>query len=70
MAGVDIHAHVLAIPVSAQKVRLLVDLVRGKNAVEALNILKFMPQRSCQADLESTGIGSCKCRGKLWGQPR
>jgi large subunit ribosomal protein L22 len=48
MAGVDIHAQVLAIPVSAQKVRLLVNLVRGKDAVDALNILKFMPQRAAK----------------------
>jgi large subunit ribosomal protein L22 len=43
-AGVgDIRAQGKAIPISAQKVRLLVNLVRGKNVVEALNILKFMP---------------------------
>jgi large subunit ribosomal protein L22 len=48
MAGEDIRAHVLSIPVSAQKVRLLVDLVRGKDAVDALNILKFMPQRAAR----------------------
>ena len=28
---------------SAQKVRLVVDIVRGKPAVEALNLLKFTP---------------------------
>jgi large subunit ribosomal protein L22 len=48
MAGEEIRAHVLSIPVSAQKVRLLVDLVRGKDAVDALNILKFMPQRAAK----------------------
>lgn len=46
MASVDIRAQALSIPLSAQKVRLLVNLVRGKDAVEALNILKFMPQRA------------------------
>ena len=49
MAGEDIRAQVLAIPISAQKVRLLVDLVRGKNAVDALNILKFMPQGAAKS---------------------
>ena len=32
--------------VSAQKVRLVIDMVRGKPAVEALNTLKFMPKVS------------------------
>jgi large subunit ribosomal protein L22 len=48
MAAVDIRAHALSIPISAQKVRLLVNLVRGKDAVEALNLLKFMPQRAAK----------------------
>lgn len=30
--------------VSAQKVRLVIDTVRGKNAVDALNMLKFTPK--------------------------
>jgi large subunit ribosomal protein L22 len=30
--------------VSAQKVRLVIDTVRGKRAVDALNTLKFMPK--------------------------
>jgi len=37
----DIHAHARRIPISAQKVRLVVDLVRGKDVQEALDILKF-----------------------------
>ncbi len=48
MASVDIRAQGISIPLSAQKVRLLVNLVRGKGAVEALNLLKFMPQRAAQ----------------------
>ena len=39
----DIHAHLNNISVSAQKVRLVVDQVRGMEAVQALNMLKFMP---------------------------
>lgn len=46
MAEVDIRAEALAVPISAQKVRLLVDIVRGKDLVEALNLLKFMPNRA------------------------
>ena len=40
----DIRAQLTNCGVSAQKVRLVVDMVRGKQAVEALNILKFMPR--------------------------
>jgi large subunit ribosomal protein L22 len=46
MAEQDIRAQGLSIPISAQKVRLLVNMVRGKDVVEALNILKFMPNRA------------------------
>jgi len=40
----DIQAKLRFSGVSAQKTRLVIDLVRGKSAVEALNSLKFMPQ--------------------------
>lgn len=40
----DIQAKLRFSGVSAQKTRLVIDLVRGKPAVEALNSLKFMPQ--------------------------
>jgi large subunit ribosomal protein L22 len=43
MAEQDIRAQAFSIPVSAQKVRLLVNMVRGKDVIDALNILKFMP---------------------------
>ena len=46
MAEQDIRAQALSIPVSAQKVRLLVNMVRGRDVVDALNILKFMPNRA------------------------
>ncbi len=48
MADVDIRAQGTSIPLSAQKVRLLVNMIRGKNAVEALNILTFMPNRAAK----------------------
>lgn len=44
----EIRAHARRIPVSAQKVRLVVDLVRGKDAQEALDILKFTPNRAAK----------------------
>ena len=44
----DIRAQLRFLPIPAQKVRLVVDLVRGKDAVKALEILRFMPQRAAQ----------------------
>lgn len=38
----DIHAKLSNSSVSAQKVRLVIDLVRGKPAVQALSTLKFL----------------------------
>ncbi len=40
----DIRAQLRYLTMSAQKVRLVVDLIRGKNAVQAMEILKFAPQ--------------------------
>ena len=40
----DIHASLRFLSESAQKVRLVVDLVRGKGATEAMEILRFTPQ--------------------------
>ena len=42
----DIRAEARNIPLSAQKVRLVIDLVRGKDVVDALNLLKFTPNRA------------------------
>jgi len=39
----DIYAQARYIPFSAQKVRLVVDEVRGKDVTEALTMLKFIP---------------------------
>ena len=37
----DIRAHARQIPISAQKVRLVINLVRGKDVLEAMDILRF-----------------------------
>jgi large subunit ribosomal protein L22 len=37
----DIKAHLRYLPIPPQKVRLMVDLVRGKSANEALEMLRF-----------------------------
>jgi large subunit ribosomal protein L22 len=42
--SIDIRAHANYIPHSPQKVRLLVDMVRGKRVAEAQDILRFAPQ--------------------------
>jgi large subunit ribosomal protein L22 len=39
--AVDIRAHARHIQISPQKVRLVVDLVRGKDVMEAMDILNF-----------------------------
>ncbi len=44
----DIRAQLRFLSISAQKVRLVVDVVRGKDAVQALEILRFMPQRAAE----------------------
>ena len=40
----DIRAQLHFTGISAQKARLVIDVVRGKPAVEAMTTLKFMPQ--------------------------
>ncbi|MBN1668107.1 MAG: 50S ribosomal protein L22 [Anaerolineales bacterium] len=42
----DIRAHARHIQISPQKVRLVIDLVRGKDVTEALSMLKFVPNRA------------------------
>ena len=42
----DIKAKARHIPISAQKTRLVIDLVRGKDVVEALDVLSFTPNKA------------------------
>ena len=42
----EVRAHLSFLSVSAQKVRLVADLVRGKNANEALETLRFVPSHA------------------------
>jgi large subunit ribosomal protein L22 len=44
----DYRAHLRFLSISAQKVRLVVDLVRGKNANDALEMLRFVPNRAAE----------------------
>lgn len=40
------------LPISAQKVRLVIDVIRGQDANQALEILRFLPQRSASSVLK------------------
>ena len=42
----DIHAQFRFLPISAQKVRLVIDVIRGKSANDALEVLRFMNKRA------------------------
>jgi len=42
----DIQAKIRFLPQSAQKVRMVIDLVRGKDANEALEMLRFVNKRA------------------------
>ena len=42
----DIQAKLRFLPLSAQKVRLVVDMIRGKDVIEALEILRFVQKRA------------------------
>jgi large subunit ribosomal protein L22 len=44
----EITAVARHIPISPQKVRLVLDAVRGKDATVALDALRFMPQKSAE----------------------
>ena len=54
--------------ISSRKVRPLADLVRGKYADEALDILKFLPQRGARM-LEKTirsAVGNAQDPAEQW----
>jgi large subunit ribosomal protein L22 len=44
----EVKASARHIQISPQKVRLVVDVVRGKDAGEALDVLRFMPQKAAE----------------------
>ena len=44
----DINAKLRFLPLSAQKVRLIVDLVRGKDVNEAIEMLRFVNKRAAK----------------------
>jgi len=44
----DIRAYLKNADISAQKARLVVDMVRGKKAVDAANMLKYTPKKAAR----------------------
>ncbi|NCP86409.1 MAG: 50S ribosomal protein L22 [Anaerolineae bacterium CG_4_9_14_3_um_filter_57_17] len=48
----DIHAQLRFLSSSAQKVRLVLDLVRGQDANKALEMLRFVPNQAAQPVLK------------------
>lgn len=58
----EIVAKARFIPLSPQKVRLVADLVRGKDVQEALTVLKFTPNRA--ADPVSKAVASAMANGE------
>jgi len=44
----DVRAFVRNVPISAQKVRLVVDQIRGQEANQALDALRFMPNAAAR----------------------
>src|SRR6266852_3626703 len=47
-AGVEVRSVQRGIRMSAQKVRLVLEVVRGKPTTEAMAILKFLPKRAAR----------------------
>ena len=58
----DIFAQARFIPLSAQKVRLVIDLVRGKSVEGALNLLQFANNRA--ANPVSKVVASAAANGE------
>jgi large subunit ribosomal protein L22 len=46
--AMDIHAYVRFVPVSPQKARLVIDLIRGLEANAALDVLRFTPNAAAR----------------------
>lgn len=44
----EVKAIARYVPLSPQKVRLVIDLIRGKDAEEALEMLRFLPQSAAK----------------------
>jgi large subunit ribosomal protein L22 len=61
----EARAKLSYVRLSAQKTRLVADLVRGKGVQDALNILKFSPQKAAGivATLVSSAVANAEQKG-------
>ena len=61
----EARAKLRYVRLSPQKTRLVVDMVRGKRIQEALNILKFSPQKAADvvAKLVSSAVANAEQQG-------
>ncbi len=61
----EARAKLSYVRLSPQKTRLVVDMVRGKGVQDALNILKFSPQKSAAivSKLVSSAVANAEQRG-------
>jgi len=64
----DIHSKLSYLAMSARRYAV-VDLVRGKNAVQQWNYYVCIPERS-SAGGKTAGFCCCECRREFWCQPR
>ena len=44
----EVKAYARGLPISPQKIRLVCDQIRGRDAEQALTILRFMPQKGAE----------------------
>ena len=48
-----------------QKARLVVDMIRGQQAGDAINILSAYQQADCAGGREGVALGDCQCREQV-----
>ncbi len=66
----DIRAQLKFAETSAQKARLVVDLVRGKPVVEASNILRFTPKKAARIINKVLDSAIANAEENFWREPR
>ncbi len=65
----EARAVVRYVRMAPRKVRLIIDMVRGRNAAEALAILKYMPQAAARVVEQLLGSAVANAGQKELGEP-